>query len=164
MTGSIVFLIPAYQPTESLCDLLKEIRARDSSHIVVVDDGSGPDYEAIFRCVTQLPGTSLLTNAVNLGKGAALKHGINHILVHHPACIGVVTADADGQHSPDDVLKVADDLKANPDRVLFGARQFGLDVPMRSKLGNLVSRYVYRLFIGLSLSDTQTGLRGIPRS
>jgi glycosyltransferase involved in cell wall biosynthesis len=164
MTGSIVFLIPAYQPTESLCDLLKEIRARDSSPIVVVDDGSGPDYQAIFRRVTQLPGASLLTNAVNLGKGAALKHGINHILVNHPACIGVVTADADGQHSPDDVFKVADDLRGNPDRVVFGARRFGVDVPMRSKLGNLVSRYVYRLFIGLSLSDTQTGLRGIPKS
>jgi putative flippase GtrA len=112
----------------------------------------------------QVPDTSLLTNAVNLGKGAALKHGMNYILVNYPACTGVVTADADGQHSAADILKIAAELKEKPDNVIFGARQFGLDVPLRSGFGNLISRYLYRFFIGLSLSDTQTGLRGIPRS
>jgi glycosyltransferase involved in cell wall biosynthesis len=164
MTGSIVFLIPSYQPTEILCSLLQKIRLHDSSYIVVVDDGSGSDYEAIFQSVKQVPDTSLLTNAVNLGKGAALKHGMNYILVNYPACTGVVTADADGQHSAADILKMAAELKEKPDNVIFGARQFGLDVPLRSRFGNLISRYLYRFFIGLSLSDTQTGLRGIPRS
>jgi len=143
---------------------LQKIRLHDSSYIVVVDDGSGSDYEAIFQSVKQVPDTSLLTNAVNLGKGAALKHGMNYILVNYPACTGVVTADADGQHSAADILKIAAELKEKPDNVIFGARQFGLDVPLRSRFGNLISRYLYRFFIGLSLSDTQTGLRGIPRS
>lgn len=143
---------------------MQKIRLHDSSYIVVVDDGSGSDYEAIFQTVQQVPDTSLLTNAVNLGKGAALKHGMNYILVNYPACTGVVTADADGQHSAADILKIAAELKEKPDNVLFGARQFGLDVPLRSRFGNLISRYLYRFFIGLSLSDTQTGLRGIPRS
>ena len=143
---------------------MQKIRLHDSSYIVVVDDGSGSDYEAIFQSVKQVPDTSLLTNAVNLGKGAALKHGMNYILVSYPACTGVVTADADGEHSAADILKIAAELKEKPDNVIFGARQFGLDVPLRSRFGNLISRYLYRFFIGLSLSDTQTGLRGIPRS
>jgi putative flippase GtrA len=164
MTGSVVFLIPSYQPTEILCSLLQAIRLHDSSPIVVVDDGSGSGYASIIERVKQMPGTSVLTNAVNLGKGAALKHGMNDILVNHPACIGVVTADADGQHSAADILRVAAELREKPDNVTFGARQFGLNVPFRSRLGNLVSRHVYRFFIGLSLLDTQTGLRGIPRS
>jgi putative flippase GtrA len=164
MTESIVFLIPSYQPTGILCELLQKIRLHDPSPIVVVDDGSGPDYAAIFQRIREIPGTSVLTNAVNLGKGAALKHGANHILVNHPACAAVVTADADGQHAAPDILKIADELRQKPGSVLFGARQFGLDVPFRSRLGNVVSRYIYRFFIGLKLSDTQTGLRGIPRS
>jgi putative flippase GtrA len=164
MTESIVFLVPSYQPTEILCRLLQELRLHDSAPIVVIDDGSGADYEAIFQRVKQLPDTLVLTNAVNLGKGAALKHGMNYILVNHPACVGVVTADADGQHSVADILKVAAKLKERPDSVIFGARRFGRDVPWRSRLGNLVSRHVYRFFIGLNLSDTQTGLRGLPRS
>jgi glycosyltransferase involved in cell wall biosynthesis len=164
MTAPTVFLIPSYQPTEILFRLLHELRLHDPSPVVVVDDGSGADYETIFQRVRQLPDVAVLRNAVNLGKGAALKHGMNHILLNYPDCIGVVTADADGQHSVNDILKIANELQARPDRVTFGARQFGQDVPLRSRFGNVVSRYLYRLFIGLNLSDTQTGLRGIPRS
>jgi glycosyltransferase involved in cell wall biosynthesis len=164
MTRSMVFLIPSYQPTEILCSLLQEIRLRDSSPIVVVDDGSGSEYQAVFHRAKQVPGITLLTNAVNLGKGAALKHGMNYILVNYPDCRGTVTADADGQHSAADVLKVAAEFRNSADSIIFGTRQFGLDVPMRSRFGNLVSRHMYRLFIGVDLSDTQTGLRGIPRS
>jgi glycosyltransferase involved in cell wall biosynthesis len=163
MTGSIVFLIPSYQPTETLCSLLQEIRQHDSSEVVVVDDGSGSEYQPIFQRAKQLPGVTLLTNAVNLGKGAALKYGMNYILVNYPDCTGAVTADADGQHSAADVLKIAAESRNDPGSIIFGTRQFGADVPVRSRFGNLVSRYMYRAFIGVNLSDTQTGLRGIPR-
>lgn len=165
MTGnpSIVFLFPSYRPTEIFCRLLEKFRLDDQSPIVVVDDGSGPAYAPIFQCVRQIPGTTLLTNAINLGKGAALKHGMNHILVNYPDCAGVVTADADGQHSVTDILRVADELKKQPNRVVFGARQFSSNVPLRSRFGNTVSRYVYRFLIGLRLADTQTGLRGVPK-
>jgi putative flippase GtrA len=165
MTGEvpIVFLIPSYQPTETLCGLLAELRRASSSHVVVVDDGSGADYAPVFRKAMQVAGTTLLTNAVNLGKGAALKFGMNHILVHYPDCVGVVTADADGQHAVADILGVADELKTNPKNVILGARRFDTAVPLRSRFGNTVSRYIYRFLIGLNLGDTQTGLRGIPR-
>jgi hypothetical protein len=98
-----------------------------------------------------------------LGKGAALKHGMNYILVHFPACIGVVTADADGQHSVPDIQRVANELAKDSDRAVFGVRRFHPDVPLRSRFGNIVSRYIYGFLIGISLSDTQTGLRGIPK-
>jgi glycosyltransferase involved in cell wall biosynthesis len=165
MTGEvpIVFLIPSYEPTETLCDLLAELRRASPSHIVVVDDGSGADYAPVFQKARQVAGTTLLTNAVNLGKGAALKHGMNHILVHHPDCAGVVTADADRQHAVTDILSVADELMKNPRNVVLGSRRFDTSVPLRNRFGNAVSRYVYRSLIGLNLGDTQTGLRGIPR-
>jgi glycosyltransferase involved in cell wall biosynthesis len=156
-------LIPSYQPTDTLCNLLEGLRLKTPSHIVIVDDGSGPSYAAAFARAQHVEGTTVLRNAVNLGKGAALKLGMNHILVNHPRCAGVVTADADGQHAVTDIVKVADALKENPARVVFGTRRFGSDVPLRSRVGNAVSRYIYRVFIGLSLSDTQTGLRGLPR-
>jgi hypothetical protein len=110
-----------------------------------------------------MAGVTVLTNAVNLGKGAALKHGMNHILVQHPDCVGVVTADGDGQHAVADILRVAEALQGDPDRVVFGARAFDAKVPLRSRFGNTVSRHIYRFLIGLKLSDTQTGLRGMPK-
>ncbi|MDO8399636.1 MAG: glycosyltransferase [Bradyrhizobium sp.] len=159
----ILFLFPSYQPTVLFCELLERFRQIDPSPIVVVDDGSGPAYDELFRRAARVSDTVVLKNAVNLGKGAALKHGINHILVNYPDCIGVVTADADGQHAVEDILKVANELRSLPGEAIFGSRSFKRDVPFRSKIGNIISRYVYRFLIGLNLSDTQTGLRGIPR-
>jgi len=160
---SIAFLIPSYRPTDILLTLLEDLRRASSEPIVVVNDGSGAGYAAIIERVRQMAGVTVLTNAVNLGKGAALKHGMNHILVHHPDCVGVVTADADGQHAVTDIMRVAKALQGNPDRVMFGARAFDTKVPLRSRFGNAVSRQIYRFLIGINLSDTQTGLRGIPK-
>lgn len=161
--SSIVFLFPSYQPTALFCELLEELRNRDPSPIVVVDDGSGSAYDELFQRAGRVSGTVVLKNAMNLGKGAALKHGINHVLVGYPDCVGVVTADADGQHAVSDILKVAKELRARPTDAVFGSRDFKHDVPFRSKIGNVISRCVYRFLIGINLSDTQTGLRGIPR-
>lgn len=152
---TILFLFPSYQPTALLCQLLEEFRQVDSSPIVVVDDGSGPVYSELFQCAARVRDTVVLKNAINLGKGAALKHGMNHILVNYPDCIGVVTADADGQHAAKDILKVAKELRSRPEEAVFGSRDFKRGVPFRSKIGNVISRYVYRFLIGLNLSDTQ---------
>ena len=161
--STIVFLFPSYRPTPLFCGLLEELRKVAASPIVVVDDGSGSTYSDLFARASGISGTTVLTNAVNLGKGAALKHGMNHILVRHPDCIGVVTADADGQHAVTDIVKIASELQARSAELIFGCRDFKQEIPFRSKIGNVVSRYVYRFLIGLNLSDTQTGLRGIPR-
>ena len=161
--GPTVFLIPSFKPTDILNDLVGQLRSASDLPIVVVDDGSGPDHAEVFQRLKQIPGIRVLTNAINLGKGAALKHGMNHILVNFPDCVGVVTADADGQHTVTDILRVANELEKNSGKAAFGVRRFDSAVPLRSRFGNVVSRYIYRFLIGLGLSDTQTGLRGIPK-
>ncbi|MDO9562614.1 MAG: bifunctional glycosyltransferase family 2/GtrA family protein [Bradyrhizobium sp.] len=161
--SAILFLFPSYQPSVLFCELLEQLRKMDPSPFVVVDDGSGPAYRELFQRAARISDTVVLTNAVNLGKGAALKHGMNHVLVNHPDCAGVVTADADGQHAVEDIIRVANELRERPTEVIFGSRDFKRDVPFRSRIGNVVSRYIYRFLIGIKLSDTQTGLRGIPR-
>ncbi len=163
VTRSIAFLIPSYQPTDVLPGLLEELRRVSPAPIVVVDDGSGASYAAVFDRIRQMADVTVLANAVNLGKGAALKQGMNHILVHYPDCIGVVTADADGQHAVADIMHVTEALQADADKVVFGVRAFDTKVPLRSRFGNTVSRHIYRFLIGIDLSDTQTGLRAIPR-
>jgi putative flippase GtrA len=99
---------------------------------------------------------------VNLGKGAALKTGMNFALVKFPDCPGVVTADADGQHHPEDIVKVAARLAEHPEALIMGVRSFGDRAPLRSRLGNDVTRVLMRVVLGQNLADTQTGLRGIP--
>ncbi len=99
---------------------------------------------------------------VNLGKGAALKTGMHYLSNHFKDLSGVVHADADGQHLVIDILRVAEELRAHSAALVLGSRDFPKGVPLRSRLGNIITRYVIRLLLGLKIRDTQTGLRGIP--
>ena len=155
-------LIPAYRPSAGLVDVVAALARKGIPAIVVVDDGSGPEFAAVFARVAQIPGVELLRHAVNLGKGAALKTGINFALCAYEGLKGVVTADADGQHHPDDIERVARVLEAHPDSLVLGARAFAGDVPLRSRIGNVATSVIMHALLGRKISDTQTGLRGIP--
>ena len=161
-TVRFAVIVPAYRPEQSLLQLIGALSAKPIPAIVLVDDGSGPEYRDIFRRAAEFGKVRLVRHAVNLGKGAALKAGINYALCEFPDLQGVVTADADGQHHPDDIQQVAERLAAEPDRVMLGTRTFSGGVPLRSRVGNAVTRAVMRALVGQHISDTQTGLRGIP--
>lgn len=160
---NLAILIPAFRPGKEFVDLVESIARQLCSAIVVVNDGSEPEYDHCFEEVANVPRVHVLRHCVNAGKGAALKTGFNFILDSLPHCMGVVTMDADGQHHPDDVCKVAEALLTHPDHLVLGVRQFGSDVPLRSRFGNQATRLTFFLTTGQRLSDTQTGLRGIPR-
>jgi len=168
MTGEtsvrVAAIIPAYCPSAGLVDLVRALSEKNFAAIVLVDDGSGPPFAEIFAQAAAFPAVRLLRHAVNLGKGAALKTAFNYALCEFPNLTGVVTADADGQHHPEDIERVAAALEANPGSLVLGARAFAGAVPLRSRIGNLATRGVVQMLLGRKLTDTQTGLRGIPAS
>jgi glycosyltransferase involved in cell wall biosynthesis len=158
-----VLVIPAYKPSPSLPEIVNQLIVSSLiNHVVVVNDGSGLDYISIFDQLSVMADVTILHHMVNLGKGAALRTGFNFAGCVFPASVGVVTADADGQHLVPDILAVADALARNGRALVVGARQLEGDIPFRSKFGNTVTRYVMRAVTGQRLHDTQTGLRGIP--
>ena len=127
-----------------------------------MDGDSTAACEAIFTAIATLPGVELQRHAVNLGKGRALKTGFNRVLEEPGDLLGVITADADGQHTPEDIEKVARALLFSNPRPVLGSRGFEHGVPWRSRLGNALTRSLFGLLTGTRLADTQTGLRGIP--
>lgn len=152
-----IVLIPAYEPDEHLIEVLTELRSAGGLSPVVIDDGSGEKCAEVFRQAEQL--AVVLHHEVNRGKGAALRTGLTYISGHFPADAVVVTADADGQHKAYDIAAVGEKSEEEPGKLVVGCRRFSGDVPARSKFGNTVTRGVYRMVTGVSLSDTQTGLR-----
>lgn len=154
-------LIPAYKPDNKLITLIKELRQLDFADIVVVDDGSGPDFEVVFTKCADF-GCTILRHGINMGKGRALKTGLNHYLVREGHSNGMITADADGQHTPDDIQKIAEAMDTYPDTLVLGVRLFKGIVPLRNKLGNTITRHVFSFINGETVYDTQTGLRGLP--
>lgn len=101
----------------------------------------------------------MLTHSENLGKGHALKTGLDYIWKNYPANSVVVTLDADGQHTVPDAIRCIERAQAEPGSLVLGCRVFHGDIPLRSRFGNKLTRMVYRLSSGVSVSDTQTGLR-----
>ncbi len=161
----IAIILPSYNPDANLPALIRRLQELTTMEIIVVNDGSKKECAPIFDEVKRL-GATLIEHAVNLGKGRALKTAFNYFLSRYPDGGGATTADADGQHAPKDILNVANAMNEYPDSVILGVREFhSKDVPFKSRFGNLLTCKVLKLFSGgLNISDTQTGLRGIPAS
>ena len=155
-------LIPAYQPDARLPRLILELhRAYPSTKIVVVDDGSGEQYRDIFEA-SHTAGAHVISYERNRGKGYALREGftwIRDVAGDSPEC--VVTADADGQHTLNDIFRVGRTCTDTGKSVL-GVREFVGHVPARSRIGNTATSALFWLATGWKLKDTQTGLRAFP--
>ena len=157
-------LIPAYNPENILCELVRKLSGTGFRRIVVVNDGSSTASAEVFRTLESENLCTVISHAVNTGKGAALKLGFDYLYTCHPECRSIITADADGQHSTEDIQRLAEESERHPDSLILGVRSFDREnVPFRSMIGNKTTRLLMRLFLGLAISDTQTGLRAVPR-
>ena len=152
---TVTVLIPAYNPDEKLLALLLKLKER-FSRIVLVDDGSVKGREIFPQAEKYVE--KILVHERNRGKGAALKTGFAYL----GDSTDVITADSDGQHTPEDIAKVAEGLRSHRDGLVLGVRSFSGKVPLRSRFGNWWTRWFFFLMTGLMIRDTQTGLRGIP--
>ena len=153
--SQLTLLIPAYNPDEKLLALLPKLKER-FSHVVLVDDGSVAGRDVIEKAAPYVD--AVLVHERNRGKGAALKTGFAYL----DGSSDVITVDADGQHTPEDVAKIAEGLKRHRDGLVLGVRSFAGNVPLRSRFGNWWTRWFFFLLTGMMVRDTQTGLRGIP--
>ena len=151
-----IVLIPAYRPDECLCELVQKLSA-EGFGILVVDDGSGEAYRPVFEKVK--PYAAVVTAARNGGKGSALKLGMQELRERFPEMKFFITADADGQHRVEDILRVRQELRDGATFVLT-MRKLHRKIPLRSKIGNDLSRFIYTLLSGHFLRDNQSGLRG----
>jgi glycosyltransferase involved in cell wall biosynthesis len=159
----LAVVIPAWQPDGRLVELVQSLAGAGFAAIIVVNDGSSHSHEEVFKSVRRIPSVIVLRHARNYGQGRAVRTGIECAVARLPSLAGVVTADADGQHAADDIVRVAEALAGSSPRPVLGTRTFGAGVPLRSRFGNILTRYVFRILSGVTVTDTQSGLRGIPR-
>lgn len=154
-----VVIIPAYKPHEKIMsDFMQELK-KSFKNIVIVDDGSGKDYQSIFKKFEDM-GITVLRHNVNMGKGRAIKTAFNYCLNTYPHLLGTITADCDGQHTVRDIKKCIEKLKEDPKKLVIGTRNFDEEnVPFKSRYGNKITRNMFAAFVGIKITDTQSGLR-----
>lgn len=159
---NVSILIPAFNPDEKLVILVNNLIKAGFENITIVDDGSSKECRTIFSQIKLKKQCHVLVHAVNMGKGIALKTGFNYFLNNCREYVGIVTADADGQHNVCDIIKVSQRLIENPRKLILGSRNFSQsNIPFRSSFGNILTRKMFGFLTGLKISDTQTGLRAI---
>ena len=160
----ISVVLPSLDPDEKLVAVVDGLLEYGFTDIILVNDGSKAENLHYFTDLAALhPEITLLHHEVNKGKGAALKNAFRYFLDNRPQGLGVVTVDGDNQHHPEDTKACCEHM-LETGRVTLGCRDFSQpDVPPRSRFGNRTTSAIFKLFVGMTISDTQTGLRAIPR-
>ncbi len=162
--SDISVVLPSLDPDDKLLTVICGLLEYGFSDIILVNDGSKPENLHYFEEAARHPEVHLLHHDRNRGKGAALKTAFSWFLENRPQALGVVTADGDNQHHPDDIRSCALHM-LETSRLVLGVRDFDQpDVPFKSRNGNKITSFVFKVFVGMTLSDTQTGLRAIPRA
>ncbi len=162
MYENFYIVIPSLDPDEKLKKTVEGLRDIGFTKFVLVDDGSKEENHRFFP--EEDENTVLLHHRYNRGKGAALKTAFKYILQNCPDAEVIITADGDGQHLAGDILSCAKKIESD-NQVILGCRDFSRpDVPKRSRFGNNITSFVFRLLCGMKISDTQTGLRAFPRA
>ncbi len=162
--SKISVVLPSLDPDEKLNAVIDGLLEYGFTDIILVNDGSKPENLHYFTDAAQAhPEIHVLTHPENRGKGAALKTAFTWVLENRPDGLGVVTVDGDNQHHPEDTRACCQHMLESG-RITLGCRDFTLPhVPPRSRFGNKTTSGVFKLFCGITLSDTQTGLRAFPR-
>lgn len=131
--------------------------------LIVVDDYSTDQSVQISR---SKPGVDVLRHYANLGQGASLQTGLTFIL-RDPNVQWIVTFDADGQHSPEEIQNLIDPLLRDEVDVTLGSRfcrgGAGQDMPLLRRFFLKLATWLTRWSTGLQVTDTHNGLRGLNR-
>ena len=161
--SNVTVVLPSLDPDEKLGIVIRGLLEYGFSDIVLVNDGSKEENLHYFTEAAAHPQVTLLHHPENRGKGAALKTAFRYVLENRPEGAGVVTVDGDNQHHPEDTKACALHM-LETGKLTLGVRDFSLpEVPTRSRMGNRITSLVFKLFVGMTIADTQTGLRAIPR-
>lgn len=161
-----LLLIPAYKPDNKLIQLIYSLNDIKDLLILIINNGNLEKYDEIFEILNKFKNISILKVPINKGKGFGIKAGLNYILDsgNYGEC-NIIFADADGQHTCDDIIKMHKECLANKAKKIFfiGKRMFNKKTPKKNYTGNLIYNFLLSFFKNINLSDSLCGLRAISK-
>jgi glycosyltransferase involved in cell wall biosynthesis len=154
--SDIVVVIPAYNEVRTIRDLV-ERTLRQVRQVIVVDDGSN---DGTAQALDGLPIT-LLRQAINQGKAHSLWMGMQEA---RKRCInGIVTLDGDGQHLPEDIPRLLQHFRREPNTIVIGSRLHEkANIPRYRYNANRFANFWIAWAAGYPISDSQSGFRIYP--
>lgn len=164
MEKDVVIIVPAYNPEiDSMLDFLAKMKDT-FNNVVIVNDGGGKELHDFFQGLKD-EGYDVISHSVRLGKGRALKSAINHALEKYPDTIGVITTHCNGVYSVRNLKRVAEEMRKDPHSLIIGSRNFDeKEMSWINKIHAKLTRSIFSAFVGVNISDSQSGLRAFGRS
>jgi len=149
----VSILIPAFNEAPVIARVVAELRnSRPEDEILVIDDGSTDGTGPLARKA----GARVLTHPENRGYGAALKTGI-----HNASHEAVVFFDGDGQHDPQNIAPLLQELHRHD--MVVGARPPDSGILGR-RSGKWILNRLANILVGVKIPDLNSGLRAIRRA
>lgn len=152
----IMAIIPAYDESENIAEIVSET-AKYVTSVIVIDDGSHDNTAELAASMN----AKVIRNRHNTGKGAALKRGLVECLKYNPDI--VVTIDGDGQHDPSDIPKLLEPIENGEADIVIGSRYgksiVNLEVPRYRRLGLSFIDFMNKSLVRSPIKDTQSGFR-----
>jgi glycosyltransferase involved in cell wall biosynthesis len=148
--SAVSIVIPAFNESDAIASVIDVLRGAAAwREIIVVDDGSGDDTAdratAAGATVVRLP--------YNMGNGAAVKNGIRRASGEY-----ILIVDADGQHPPEDALRLVARLGAYD--LVIGARSAETQATQARRAGNGALNHLASYLTGRDIPDLTSGFRG----
>ena len=159
MSFRLAAVIPCYNVGAVCLDTIhRTLDVTDT--VIAVNDGSTDNTEEVLSST----GATILTHSHNRGKGAALRTGFEYLLTLED-WDAVVTLDADGQHDPSFIPKLAEPIHAQTADLVVGSRQFNrAEMPLRRWLANILSSFLISRCFRIPITDIQSGFRVFSRA
>ncbi len=149
-----LIIIPMFNESGKIFDVIQGLKKTGHNNILVVSDGSTDNGAEIARNT----GACVVSHSINRGAGAAVMTGV--CAAKMLKADRIVTFDADGQHNPDDIEKLLNQLDNDNVDVVLGYRDFSeKTMPFMSKVANYVGNIVTLLIFNIHVKDSQSGLR-----
>lgn len=149
-----IIIIPAFNEASVIKDVLAEIKNSGYTDIIVVDDGSSDNTQVEAAKVESVVS---LRHAINRGKGAAVKTGIEAAKLLGADV--VITIDGDGQHNPQDIAKMLAKINNGADVVLGTRLKNSKGMPLWKIAANHFGNFCTWIIYGLWVTDSQSGFR-----
>ena len=161
----VLIVIPAYNEAKHIARVVRSLphtltadSRRFAVKVVVIDDCSRDATSSEAKKA----GATVLRHVINSGAGAATRTGLRYAEQNSKNLAYVVTIDADGQHSTEDVERLVRFAVEHDAEMLVGNRLHQGNkarMPLHRTLGNRGLGLIGRVLFGIKTEDTQSGLR-----
>lgn len=148
----IITVIPAYNEEEAIENVVKGVKKY--SDVMVVDDGSTDNTASR----AEKTGAQIIKHKKNIGKGAAIKTGLERAIEDDYDLI--VLLDGDGQHDPQCIPLLLDGMDGVD--LLIGSRFLNMaphNMPLPRRISNGITTSLIRFVTGYHITDSQCGFR-----